>query len=503
MSRRVSRRDVLRASAASVLAGCARPGEPRYAAPPVSTPELPWGVQSGDVTTNSAVIWCRSDRPARMMVDWALSERFDVVTRIRGPLVSIGGDLIGKVALSGLPGGTRIHYRVRFDDSPWCSGSFGTAPTDARDVLLAWSGDTNGQGWGIDPSRGGMPAYRTLLDRSPDVFVHCGDAIYADGPIPESVALEDGTVWRNLVDPAKVRVAETLADFRGAHLYPRRSAEVRALSAAVPHLGIWDDHEVRDNWFPGEHLTDERYRERSVDALAVPALRAWYDYTPTLRTPRGPMYRKMAWGPLVDVFLLDGRSYRSANEPAPSAFLGDVQAAWLLEALAASKATWKIIACDMPIGVGTWETGTTIARAFDGWANEDPGPPREREIELAGLLSGMRARGVKNVVWVTADVHYAAAHRFDPGRAAFKDFDPFWELIAGPMHATSFPQKATDATFGTEVVWSSANGDRLGSPATGDTSFGLLRIDGRTRTLTVSFVNGHGRDLHRLVLDPR
>lgn len=442
-----------------------------------------------------------------MSVEWSTSPSFDRVTRVEGPPVSAPTNLIGKVALTGLPNGTKIHYRVRFDASPWLAGSFSTPPTDGRDVLIAWSGDTNGQGWGIDPARGGMPAYSALLARAPDLFIHCGDAIYADEPIPATLDLPDGTKWNNVVDPAKDHVAQTLDDFRGAHLYPRRSAEVRALSAAVPLEYIWDDHEVRNNWYPGAVIDDARYTERRIDELAIHARRAMYEHSPTLRDPTGPMYRSVRWGPLVEIFLLDGRSYRSPNEPprAEGALLGEVQAAWLLDALSKSTARWKVVACDMPIGVTVSEPGKTVKQAYDGWANDSTtgsGAPMEREVELAKLLSALRARRVKNLVWITADVHYAAVHRFDPARAAFKDFDPFYELIAGPMHATAFPRRPTDDTFGPEVQWSSAGWDTFGSPFSGAQHFGLLRIDGRSHEMTVRFVDARGRDLQELTLVP-
>lgn len=496
--RAIGRRDLLRGGAAAALLGCG-PARSSSIARPAPAREASWGVQSGDVTTESAVVWSRADAPSRMIVEWSTSPRFDRVARIEGPLVGPETDLVGKVALTGLPTGAKVHYRVRFDETSWVGGSFGTPSRDARDVVLAWSGDTNGQGWGIDPARGGMPAYAALLERAPDLFVHCGDAIYADDPIPESIALEDGGAWQNLIDPQKTHVAQTLDDFRGAHRYPRRSAEVRALSAAAPLFSIWDDHEVRNNWFPGQIVEDARYSETAIDRLAAHARRAMWEYTPTLRT--GPMYRVVRWGPLLDVFLLDGRTYRTPNEPAPadSAFLGAEQAAWLLDALSRSRAIWKVVASNMPIGCVVSEPGKSVARAYDGWANEN-GPPREREIELAGILRGLEERQVKNVLWITADVHYAATHRMTPAKAAFKDFDPFWELIAGPMHATSFPRKPLDDTFGPELEWSSTDWTTSGSPATGAQSFGLVRIDGRTHEARITFVDARGRDLHRLVL---
>ena len=42
------------------------------------------------------------------------------------------------------------------------------------------------------------------------------------------------------------------------------------------------------------------------------------------------------------------------------------------------------------------------------------------------------------MVWITGDVHYAAAHHYHPERARFTDFDPFWEFVAGPPHAGTF-----------------------------------------------------------------
>lgn len=476
-------------------------------------PEPVWGVQSGVVSSSRAVVWSRSDRPARMVVEWSTSPSFAAPRRVLGPPTTADVDLVAKVALDGLPSRTRIHYRVRFDGerpSEWLVGALQTpaAASDgpaSSDVVFAWSGDVNGQGWGIDPARGGMPAFKALLDRAPDFYVSCGDAIYADDPIAAELPLPDGTTWKNLVTPAKSRVAETLADFRGAHLYPRHAREVRAFAAQIPTFAIWDDHELRNNWFPGELLDDRRRSEPRVDVLAARARRAMLEHTPVLLDPSGPLHRSVRWGPHLELFLLDGRSFRTANHPAPAdqAFLGAAQLAWLEGALARSTATWKVVACDMPIGLVISEPAPdgSGVEAFDGIANTS-GPPSGREAELVRLLSTLRRRAVRNVVWLTADVHYAAAHRYDPSRAAFKDMDPFWEFVAGPMHASSFGRKRFDDTFGPELAYASAGWTTRGSPASGEQSFGVVRIDRRTRVMTVTLVDGRGRDLHVTELRP-
>jgi alkaline phosphatase D len=471
-------------------------------------------VQSGDVSASRAVVWSRSDRAARMVVEWSTSPAFTDARRIVGPTTSERVDLVAKVALDGLPARARIHYRVRFEAeraSDWITGALSTpsVATDrsTSDVVFAWSGDTNGQGWGIDPSRGGMPAFTALLDRAPELFISCGDAIYADGPIHAEVPLADGTTWKNLVTPAKSHVAETLDDFRGAHLYPRHSAEVRALTAQVATFSIWDDHEVRNNWFPGEVVVDAARREKRIDAIAPHARQAMLEHTATLLDPSRPLYRSVRWGPHLELFFLDGRTFRTPNHPVPAsgaeAFLGAAQLAWLEGALTSSTATWKVIASNMPIGLVVSEPAPdgSGVEAFDGFANRN-GAPSGRELELARLFSTLRARAVRDVIWLTADVHYAAAHHYDPARAAFADMLPFWEFVAGPMHASSFPRKRFDDTFGPELAYASSGADTFGSPATGEQFFGVVRIDGRSRVMTVTLVDARGRDLHVTELRP-
>lgn len=448
------------------------------------------GAQVGDVTSRTAVIWSATDGVARMHVDVG-GRTFD------GSVAAAATDFTARTLVTGLPPGTRVTYRAYFDKHESVVGTFRTAPERAERLLFAFSGDTNGQGWGIDPRRGGMPAYAALAALKPDLFLHLGDTIYADDPIPPTIALADGSTWTNVVTEGKSHVAKTLADLRAAHLYPRLCEELRRCSADVPLAAIWDDHEVYDNWFPGERP--------DTDGLARLARRAMYDYLPTLRRADEPMYRVLSYGPLADVFMLDGRSFRSPNEPAPlvGGLLGGAQAAWLVRALSESRALWKIVACDMPIGLQIGEPGKLSPRfAPDGWGNEN-GAPRGREVELARILSALKARDVRNVVWLGADVHYAAVHRFDPQRAVYEDFDPFYELIAGPMHATAFGRKELDDTFGPELEWCSVDWNERGSPADGKQWFGVLELVPERPDLLVRFVNAFGNEVHRLTIPVR
>ena len=78
------------------------------------------------------------------------------------------------------------------------------------------------------------------------------------------------------------------------------------------------------------------------------------------------------------------------------------------------------------------------------------------EFEIAQVLRFIKHEDVKNVVWLTADVHSTAAHYYDPHKAQFKDFDPFWEFVSGPVNAGSFGPNGLDNTFGPQVMFSKA-----------------------------------------------
>jgi alkaline phosphatase D len=106
-------------------------------------------------------------------------------------------------------------------------------------------------------------------------------------------------------------------------------------------------------------------------------------------------------------------------------------------------------------------------------------------LELAALLRSLRDNDVRNVVWLTADVHYAAAHYYDPRKARFTEFRPFWEFVAGPLHAGTFGPNALDPTFGPEVRFCAVPAGMRPNrpPSDGRQYFGTVRIDGRSRVM--------------------
>ena len=479
-------------------------------------PGITHGASAGDVGEGSAVVWSRSDRPSRMVVEYATTDSFRDARRVVGPAALPEDDYTAKVILTGLPPGQQVVYRVTFQDLAYpksrsfpAEGRFRTPSLEAADVTFAWGGDTAGQGFGIDASRGGMKTYESIRRARPDFLLHSGDHIYADNPIQAEVKLDDGTLWRNLVTEETSKVAETLAEYRGRYRYNLLDENVRRCNAEVPILAQWDDHEVRNNWYPGQTIEDPRYAVKSVDLLAARARRAFFEYLPIRLQADDPerIYRSVRYGPTLEVFLLDQRTYRGANSPnrqaSPgddSAFLGIEQARWLARSLKASTATWKVVASDMPIGLIVRDGPND----FEALANADDGQPLGRERETAELLRTLKDARVRNVVWLTADVHYAAAHHYDPSRARFTDFDAFWEFVAGPFHAGTFGPGDLDATFGPEVKFCAIpKGLKPNrSPAEGYQFFGTVKVHGKSRGMTVALHNSDGKTLYSVDLDP-
>ncbi len=518
------RRAFLRAAAALGAApllgggrGAGAQGAPAIVSAPGSRPEMPCGVAAGDVSGGRAVVWSRADRSARMVVEYSTTERFTEVRRVRGPAALESSDFTARVVLTDLPEGQRIFYRVLFQDlsdlhawSEPSAGSFTTPAASPRDLTIAWSADTVGQGWGINPEWGGLRMYETMRRAQPDLFINVGDTIYADQPVLAEVTLDDGSIWKNVVTPAKSKVAETLDEYRGCYQYNLGDDHMRRFIAEVPQVVMWDDHEVRDNWFwERRQDADSRYQVTSVALLAARARQAFFEYNPLPLVGDDPerVYRSIPLGPLVEVFALDMRSYRGANGPnrqaaldASSAFLGPAQMAWLKRALAASHATWKIIAADMPLGLVVADGPD----AFEAVANRDDGPPLGRELEIADLLAFIQRERIRNTVWITADVHYCAAHHYDPARARVTAFDPFWEFVAGPLHAGTFGPGALDRTFGPELRFSGIPPGTKGNrpPSDGLQFFGTLKVDAKTRALTAQLRDVAGRTLFSIDLPP-
>ena len=513
--RGLSRRRFLSSAAVTGISAIAWPHISRAA----DRPAVTHGVQSGDVGTDAGVVWARADRPSQMLVEVATTKSFKDV-RALPPIAALPeSDFTAKMLLENLPGGQDIFYRVKFRDlshtsveSEPVAGRFRTAPSDKRDVSFVWGGDVAGQGWGINPDDGGMFTFSAMKKHRPDFFLHSGDTIYADGLIASEVKLADGKIWKNVTIPEKAKVAETLDEFRAAHKYNFLDDNVRSLQcrgADLRAVGRSRGHQQLVGLErPSRGLQGAQHRaacgaRRACLPRDVSDARKHRRTGPGLSHPRATA--RISTSSCSTSAAIAARTVRTSRPTyGPDAhFLGPEQMAWLKRALLNSRATWKVIASDMPLSLIVWDDAAN-KKGSEAFAQGN-GPARGRELEIADLLRFIKTAPIRNTVWLTADVHYAAAHYYDPNKAQFQDFEPFWEFVSGPLHAGTFGPNELDNTFGPEVRFIKAPGlDKQNlPPSAGMQFFGHVKIDGATGQMTVTLRDRMDVALWSTTLDPK
>ena len=160
--------------------------------------------------------------------------------------------------------------------------------------------------------------------------------------ISPEVKLPDGRIWKNITIPEKAKVAETLDEFRAAHNTISSTTTCARFNAEVPIFVQWDDHEVMNNWSASKQISRYAYKVRDINLLAARAgPRVPRDVSDARKHRRtGPDLSRPSTGLILDVFMLDERSYRGPNGPAcrhtddpVGYFLGRIQLAWLKRGL--------------------------------------------------------------------------------------------------------------------------------------------------------------------------
>ena len=467
-----------------------------------TAPMITHGVIVGDVTSSSALLWARADREATLNV--ALSGGGH--GRIEEASAVAAHDFTARVPLEELAPGRTYRYRAWFSlgppgaaRGPAVEGSFRTAPEAgaAAPLRLAFGGDLNGQNECRDAAEG-LPITGTVEAWHPDVFVGLGDMIYADNTC-SAVGL-----YGNAQIPGGFGPAADVPAFWAHWRYTRADEGLERLLEGTDYVGVWDDHEVVNDFGP---LNDTRSTPPYTPGvhLMPMGLQAFRDYTPVAIAPNTPLrlYRSFRWGKNLELIVLDTRQYRDPNfaddsDARPKTMLGREQLTWLKQQLTASDATWKVIVSSVPMSI---PTGFPPTNGRDGWANFDQSTGYERE--LLDILGFMHVHNIRNTVWITTDVHFAEAFSYTPF-AADSDF-VVHELVTGPMNAGIFPTADFDTTL---------HPDRLaffGPPSPGAVTswtqakhwfnFGELELD-TSGSLTMRIVNTAGEIEFERTLTP-
>lgn len=407
---------------------------------------FPGGVLSGDPEPNAITLLTRIDDvqgAGTVGLEVATDSGFrKVVARREIPTSGLRGHT-AKARVTGLKPYEDYYYRFSTRTSSSRVGRTRTAlpPDSEQPVRFAFFSCQ-------EYAHGYYNAHAAMAKDDLDFVVGLGDYIYA-----EEYHKVGGTAVRH----DTVGVATTLDDYRAKYALYRTDKNLQAVHARFPMVTTWDDHEVLNNYAGNEpdgglpkNLGYSAARKRA-------GYQAFFENQPFLPKVKNRLYRGLRFGKTVDLLMLDQRQYRD-NQPCgdavapacaeftqPRDFLGRAQMKWTKDRLAASPAAWKVIGNELTI-MPTKVLGDSFF-TFDSWQ----GYPGEREE----LLTHIRDKQVKDVVFVTGDIHTFIAGDVRTNLGAGDDVA--LEFVGGSITMTSLGEADLDAGGGTTIKGNDKN----------------------------------------------
>ncbi|MFD1661176.1 alkaline phosphatase D family protein [Streptomyces caeni] len=451
------RRTVVKAAAATAVLGA-----PLAAALPAraatDTPAFLHGVASGDPLPDGVLLWTRVTPTAEAVpgsgtgpdteVRWTVARDralTDVVAT--GSLTATAAsDHTVKADIRGLEPATDYWFRFSAGGTDSPVARTRTAPAADAAVTGLRFGVVSCANW----EAGYFASYRHLAARGDlDAWLHLGDYIYEYGTGDYGTR---GTVVR---PHAPAHEILTLADYRTRHGRYKTDPDLQALHAKAPVIAIWDDHEFANDTWSGGAQNHTEGAEGSWSARQAAARQAYFEWMPVRPAIEGTTYRRLRFGKLADLSLLDLRSFRSQQASLGSGSVDDpnrtitgrAQLDWLKAGLKASDTSWRLVGNSVMISpfvigsltadllgplaelLGLPQGGLAVnTDQWDGYTDD------RRE-----LLAHLRSNAIRNTVFLTGDIHMAWANDV-------------------PVDAGTYPLSASAAT---EFVVTSVTSDNL------------------------------------------
>lgn len=459
-----TRRTVVKAAAATAVAGSVLAAATSARA--AGGPAFLHGVASGDPLPDGILLWTRvtpapdavpgSGLGADTPVVWEIAEdkAFSRVVARGTAVARAGSDHTVKADVRGLRPATAYFFRFSVAGGGAEGGQGVLSPVGRTRTAPAAGTSVPGIRFGVvscaNWEAGWFSPYRHLAARADlDAVLHLGDYIYeyASGSYPTQ-----DTVVR---PHAPLHEIVSLADYRLRHATYKTDTDLQALHAAHPVIAIWDDHEFANDAWSGGAENHTPGTEGPWTARMAAAKQAYFEWMPVRASTEGTVYRRLRFGDLAELHLLDLRSFRSeqasvgngAVDDPERSITGRAQLDWLKAGLTASDARWKLVGTSVmisPVAFGALPAhllaplAELLGLPAEGLAvNVDQwdGYTDDRKE----LISHLRDNAVTDTVFLTGDIHMAWANDV-------------------PVKAATYPLSASAAT---EFVVTSVTSDNL------------------------------------------
>ncbi|GAA2766372.1 alkaline phosphatase D family protein [Streptomyces paradoxus] len=422
------RRTVVKAAAATaVLAGPLAATLPARAVE--QAPAFLHGVASGDPLPDGVLLWTRvtpvpeaipgSGAGPDTEVSWVVAEdkAFTTVVAKGSTTATAASDHTVKADVRGLKPGTDYWFRFSAGGTDSPAARTRTAPAHDAAVPGLRFGVVSCANW----EAGFFSSYRHLAARGDlDAWLHLGDYIYEYG------TGEYGTRGKVVRPHAPAHEIVTLADYRTRHARYKTDPDLQALHATAPVVAIWDDHEFANDGWAGGAENHTEGAEGTWSARQAAAKQAYFEWMPVRPAIAGTTYRRLRFGKLADLSLLDLRSFRSQQvkvgngevDDPDRTLTGRAQLDWLKAGLTSSDTTWRLVGNSVmisPFAIGSLSADLLkplakllglpqegLALNTDQW---DGYTDDRREI-----LAHLRTNAIRNTVFLTGDIHMAWAN---------------------------------------------------------------------------------------------
>ncbi|MFI0904968.1 alkaline phosphatase D family protein [Streptomyces sioyaensis] len=387
------------------------------------------GVASGDPLPDGILLWTRltptaeatpgSGRGPATTVSWEVASDQDFGSVVaRGSLsTSAAADHTVKADVRGLRPATHYYYRFTAGGQHSPVGRTRTAPAEGTSAGNVRFGVVSCANW----ESGYFSPYRHLAARTDlDAVLHLGDYLYEykSGEYPE---------FKYVVRPhSPAHELLTLADYRIRHGVHKTDPDALAMHATHPVIAIWDDHEFADNAWKGGAVNHTPGTEGDWSTRMAAAKQAYFEWMPVRPSIAGTTYRRLRFGTLADLHLLDLRSFRDQQAKPGSGAVDDpsrtitgrAQLDWLKQGLERSDSAWRLVGTSVMISQVAF--GSIPAKLLGPLA-EILGVPKEGLAintdqwdgytdDRHELLSHLSDRGIDNTVFLTGDIHMAWAN---------------------------------------------------------------------------------------------
>ena len=388
------------------------------------------GVASGDPLPDAVILWTRvtpspdakpgSGRGAPSQVTWEMSRAADFSTVVASGTAGTDAsrDHTVKVDATGLSPATQYWYRFTVDGVRSPIGRTKTAPATDAALKKARFGVVSCSNW----EAGYFAPYRKLAQRKNlDAVVHLGDYIYEYGA--GEYGGKNGAVRKHV--PAHDIVS--LSDYRIRHGQYKTDRDLQAAHAAHPFICTWTTtSRPTTRGAPGAENHDPK-RQGKWASRKANADRAHYEWTRSGRrsTTRRHLYRRFRYGNLLELNMLDLRTYRteqpsmtSKKSESPTATItGKRQMDWVTAGIETSTTKWQIIGNSVmitPIVIPPMDPQRTRALS-DLLGVPAEGVPFNTDAwdgyqaDRKRLLGAIEKTGKKNAVFITGDIHMSWA----------------------------------------------------------------------------------------------